>query len=107
MPNIQFDIRPLMDISLPAYYCRTFFILYICKFAPVHLAFTIQCLAVLGLCAVVSSCPYDIPPYLPGVLMVLGNHLHDPQPLPATIKRVLQDFKRTHQDNWMEHKVST
>jgi len=60
--------------------------------------------AILGLCAVVSSCPYDIPPYLPGVLMVLGNHLHDPQPIPATVKRVLQDFKRTHQDNWMEHK---
>ena len=37
--------------------------------------------------------------------MVLGDRLHDPQPIPATVKRVLQDFKRTHQDNWIEHKV--
>jgi len=59
---------------------------------------------VVGICAVVSSCPYDIPPYLPPLLMVLGDRLHDPQPIPATVKRVLQDFKRTHQDNWIEHK---
>lgn len=59
---------------------------------------------IVGLCAVVSSCPYDIPPHLPDILMVLGNYLHDPQPIPSTVKRVLQDFKRTHQDNWTEHK---
>lgn len=60
----------------------------------------------LGLCAVVNSCPYDIPPYLPDILMLLGDHLHDPQPIPATVKRAFQDFKRTHQDNWTEHKVT-
>jgi len=59
---------------------------------------------VLGLCSVVSACPYDIPDHLPEALMVLGDHLHDPNPIPATVKRVLQDFKRTHQDNWTEHK---
>merc|ERR1711915_567695 len=59
---------------------------------------------IVGICAIVSSCPYDIPPYLPRLLMVLGDRLHDPQPIPATVKRVLQDFKRTHQDNWIEHK---
>jgi len=59
---------------------------------------------VLGLCSVVSACPYDIPSHLPEVLMVLGDHLHDPHPIPATVKRVLQEFKRTHQDNWTEHK---
>jgi proteasome activator subunit 4 len=59
---------------------------------------------VLGLCSVVSACPYDIPDHLPEVLIVLGDHLHDPNPIPATVKRVLQDFKRTHQDNWTEHK---
>ena len=53
-----------------------------------------------------SACPYDIPDHLPEVLIVLGDHLHDPNPIPATVKRVLQDFKRTHQDNWTEHKVS-
>ena len=59
----------------------------------------------MGLSAVVAACPYDIPPHLPGVLMVLADHLHDPQPISATVKLVLQDFKRTHQDNWAEHKV--
>jgi hypothetical protein len=59
----------------------------------------------VGLSAVVAACPYDIPPHLPGVLMVLADHLHDPQPISATVKLVLQDFKRTHQDNWAEHKV--
>ena len=60
--------------------------------------------AVLGLSAFVHSCPYDIPPHLPDILMILAGHLHDPQPISATIKNVFQDFKRTHQDNWAEHK---
>ena len=60
---------------------------------------------VLGLSAFVQSCPYDIPPHLPDILMILAEHLHDPQPIPATIKTVFQDFKRTHQDNWAEHKL--
>ena len=69
------------------------------------------------------SCPYDIPESLPPVLMLLADHLHDPVPIPATVKKVFQveffqqiynqglfslsffqDFKRTHQDNWAEHK---
>ena len=59
---------------------------------------------VLGLSAFVSSSPYDIPEHLPAILMVLADHLHDPQPIPATVKNVFQEFKRTHQDNWAEHK---
>jgi len=59
---------------------------------------------VLGLSAFVSSSPYDIPEHLPAILMTLADHLHDPQPIPATVKNVFQEFKRTHQDNWAEHK---
>ena len=59
---------------------------------------------VLGLSAFVHSCPYDIPEHLPDILMILADHLHDPQPIPATVKNVFQEFKRTHQDNWAEHK---
>ena len=59
---------------------------------------------VLGLSAFVSSSPYDIPQHLPAILMILADHLHDPQPIPATVKNVFQEFKRTHQDNWAEHK---
>ena len=58
--------------------------------------------------------------------MELSTHLNDPQvslilyssgglitkltlsqcqPVPSTIKKSLQEFKRTHQDNWQEHKT--
>jgi len=60
---------------------------------------------VLGLGAAVSASPYDIPLTLPDILMLLADHLHDPQPIPSTIKKVFQDFKRTHQDQWQEHKT--
>jgi len=60
---------------------------------------------VLGLCAFVNAFPYDVPEFVPDILMVLSDHLHDPQPIPVTIKKTLQDFKRTHQDNWQDHKL--
>jgi len=61
---------------------------------------------VLGLSSFVVSCPYEIPESLPPTLMLLADHLHDPVPIPATVKKVFQDFKRTHQDNWAEHKLA-
>jgi len=61
--------------------------------------------AVLGLCSFVNAFPYDVPEFIPNVLMVLSDHLHDLQPIPVTIKKTLQDFKRTHQDNWQDHKL--
>jgi hypothetical protein len=60
---------------------------------------------VLGLAAAVAAAPYHIPPHLPDILMLLAEHLHDPQPIPLTIKRVFQNFKRTHQDEWQDHKM--
>jgi len=32
---------------------------------------------ILGLCSIVLSSPYDIPSYIPRVLMILCNHSHD------------------------------
>jgi len=60
---------------------------------------------ILGLCAFVEAFPYDVPSFLPPILMELSTHLNDPQPIPTTIKKSLQEFKRTHQDNWQEHKT--
>lgn len=37
--------------------------------------------------------------------MILAQHLNDPQPIPGTIKQILLDFKRTHYDNWRDHKL--
>ena len=60
---------------------------------------------ILGLCAIVEAYPYDVPKFVPDILIELEKHLHDPQPIPKTIKKTLQEFKRTHQDNWAEHKL--
>ena len=60
---------------------------------------------ILGLCAIIEAYPYDVPKFVPDILIELEKHLHDPQPIPKTIKKTLQEFKRTHQDNWAEHKL--
>jgi len=60
---------------------------------------------VMGLCAIVEAYPYDVPEMVPDILIELEKHLHDPQPIPKTIKDCFQEFKRTHQDNWQEHKL--
>lgn len=59
---------------------------------------------ILGLCAYVSAFPYDVPDMMPEVLVTLSEHLNDPHPIPATIKKTLSNFRRTHHDNWRDHK---
>ena len=61
---------------------------------------------ILGLCAYVEAFPYDVPEFVPPILMELSTHLNDPQPVPLTIKKCLQEFKRTHQDNWQVGRVN-
>ncbi|TNN73911.1 Proteasome activator complex subunit 4B [Liparis tanakae] len=36
---------------------------------------------VLGLSACILSSPYDVPDWMPQILMALSNHLNDPQPI--------------------------
>ncbi|CAG0916740.1 unnamed protein product [Notodromas monacha] len=60
---------------------------------------------ILGLCAFVNAYPYEVPDFMPDFLMILGDHLNDPEPIPTTIKTTLNNFKRTHLDNWQEHKL--
>lgn len=59
---------------------------------------------VLGLSACVLSSPYNVPTWMPGMLMDLSAHLNDTQPIEMTVKKTLSDFRRTHYDNWQEHK---
>ncbi|XP_067941422.1 proteasome activator complex subunit 4-like isoform X2 [Watersipora subatra] len=59
---------------------------------------------VLGLGAIVSAYPYEVPEFIPDVLMILSDHIHDAQPIQQTVKDVLSDFRRTHLDSWLEHK---
>jgi len=56
--------------------------------------------AVLGLSSVVLAFPFDVPPFLPLVLELLVAHIDDPLPIQSTVKKVMADFRRTHQDTW-------
>ncbi|XP_076141905.1 proteasome activator complex subunit 4A [Alosa pseudoharengus] len=59
---------------------------------------------VLGLSACILSSPYDVPTWMPQLLMDLSIHLNDTQPIEMTVKKTLTNFRRTHHDNWQEHK---
>ena len=59
--------------------------------------------AVLGLCAFVNAFPHTVPSIVPPLLLYLGTFLHDQQPIPATVKKTVQNWRRTHTDNWTEH----
>uniref|UniRef100_A0A672JH14 Proteasome activator subunit 4b n=1 Tax=Salarias fasciatus TaxID=181472 RepID=A0A672JH14_SALFA len=61
---------------------------------------------VLGLGACILSSPYDVPDWMPQILMDLSDHLNDPQPIEMTVKKTLSEFRRTHHDNWQEHRQS-
>ena len=54
---------------------------------------------VLGLCACVDAYPYEVPPFVPPILMELERHLNaqQQQVVHKTVKKTLQEFKRTHQ----------
>ncbi|XP_078505604.1 proteasome activator complex subunit 4 isoform X2 [Lissotriton helveticus] len=59
---------------------------------------------VLGFSACILSSPYEVPTWMPQLLMDLSAHLNDPQPIEMTVKKTLSNFRRTHLDNWQEHK---
>ncbi|XP_011482882.1 proteasome activator complex subunit 4 isoform X2 [Oryzias latipes] len=59
---------------------------------------------VLGLSACILSSPYDVPTWMPQLLMDLSAHLNDTQPIEMTVKKTLSNFRRTHHDNWQQHK---
>ena len=62
--------------------------------------------AVLGLCAFINAFPHTVPSIIPPLLLYLGKHLHDKQPVPATIKKTVQNWRRTHTDNWSQHSTA-
>ena len=42
---------------------------------------------VLGLCACVTAFPYDVPDFIPEILMTLSTHVDDPQPIQVRPKK--------------------
>eukprot|EP00112_Aurelia_sp_Birch-Aquarium-sp1_P004002 Seg1452.12 transcript_id=Seg1452.12/GoldUCD/mRNA.D3Y31 product="Proteasome activator complex subunit 4A" protein_id=Seg1452.12/GoldUCD/D3Y31 len=59
---------------------------------------------VLGMSACIQAFPYEVPYWMPQMLLEVGEHLHDGNYVQATVKKTLSEFRRTHHDNWQEHK---
>ncbi|CAD5119000.1 DgyrCDS7656 [Dimorphilus gyrociliatus] len=59
---------------------------------------------ILALSACILASPYDVPTFVPDILMEVSKHADDPQPIQGTVKQTLTSFKRTHHDNWQDHK---
>jgi len=60
---------------------------------------------ILGLCAIVLAFPYEVPRFVPEVLVELSRHLHDPNPIKSSVTFVFSEFRRTHMDNWAEDQL--
>lgn len=54
--------------------------------------------AVLALRALVMSSPYDVPSWLPEILMALVRLASEPAPVKNTVSEALADFRRTHEE---------
>lgn len=58
---------------------------------------------VLGASALVVAFPYDVPSWMPSlVLDTIAVHSESPVPISTTVRRCAADFRRTHQDTWAE-----
>jgi proteasome activator subunit 4 len=55
---------------------------------------------VLGLAAIILSFPYDVPSWMPSLLLEFATFISDPLPIKATVKRTFMEFWRTHSDMW-------
>lgn len=66
--------------------------------------------SVLGMCAVILAFPHTLPPFVPSMFEELGKFLYlknrsvTVSYLEKAVKETLLEFKRTHQDNWLETK---
>lgn len=55
---------------------------------------------VLGMGALIGAYPYDVPAWLPHVLVLMAQHVVDPIPIKQTVRNIFGEFWRTHQDAW-------
>ncbi|POM75530.1 GPI mannosyltransferase [Phytophthora palmivora] len=67
--------------------------------------------SVLSLSAIVLAFPHDVPHFVPPIFEELGRFLYMKRSsntisfLEKDVKETLLEFKRTHQDNWLETKT--
>lgn len=55
---------------------------------------------ILGLSSVFGAHTYDLPAWMPEVLLQFARHVNDPVPIRDTVKTSLMEFWRTHSDMW-------
>ena len=48
------------------------------------------------------SFPHTVPKLLPAVVTVVASHIADADPIESVVKKVLQEFRRTHGERWQE-----
>lgn len=59
--------------------------------------------AVLGASALISAWPYEVPSWLPELLIAtLSKFSTSRAPVSTTVKDMLAQFRKTHQDTWAE-----
>lgn len=56
--------------------------------------------AVLGLAGIACGFPYDVPDWLPSVVLQIANHTSDNGVVGETARKVVSEFRRTHMDMW-------
>lgn len=58
---------------------------------------------VLGACALVAAFPYEVPDWVPSLLLdTIAPHSDSPVPISTTVRHCAAQFRRTHQDTWEE-----
>ncbi|CEJ03873.1 hypothetical protein RMCBS344292_17848 [Rhizopus microsporus] len=58
---------------------------------------------VLGLSCLINAFPYEVPEWMPSVLIELADCISDPAAeIQATVRKTFSDFRRTHSDTWHE-----
>ncbi|KAH9822994.1 hypothetical protein DFH28DRAFT_1216660 [Melampsora americana] len=59
--------------------------------------------AVLGSAALINAFPYEVPVWVPEILINnICSHMSSPTMISTTAKNTLTSFKKTHQDTWMQ-----
>jgi len=49
----------------------------------------------------VESQPYEVPDWLPDVIVIVAHAMDDPLPIKKTASDSVKEFWRTHQDEWI------
>ncbi|KAI8578771.1 hypothetical protein K450DRAFT_245430 [Umbelopsis ramanniana AG] len=57
---------------------------------------------VLGLSSLVDAFPYEVPKWMPEVLVQLAGCISEPAAIQSTVRKTFSDFRRTHTDTWHE-----